>query len=316
LKVAFAGTPEFAVPALRALVGSAHVVVGVLTQPDRPRGRGRHVAPSPVKEIAIAHGLPLSQPASLKAAADRQDLLSWAPDVLVVVAYGLLLPDAVLGMPRLGCVNIHPSVLPRWRGAAPIQRALLAGDVETGVTIMQMDAGLDTGPMLLMRRTPIAAAETAGALHDRLAQLGGALLLEALDGLAQGTLAPQPQPAEGVCYAAKIDKSEGRIDWSCPAQAIDRQVRAFNPWPVAETRLPAAEAGQEGEPLRVHAARVAADGGSGTPGTVVEVAAAAVIVQCGSGRLALLSVQRSGRRVVAATDLANSLPLLGERLGP
>lgn len=302
-------------PALRALAGSRHPVVGVLTQPDRPRGRGRQLAASLVKEAALALGLPLSQPASLKGEADRQALQSWQPDVLVVVAYGLLLPAAVLGMPRLGCVNIHPSLLPRWRGAAPIQRALLAGDEETGVTIMRMDAGLDTGPMLLVRRTPIGATETAGALHDRLAQLGATLLLDALDGLAQGTLVPQPQPAEGVVYAAKIDKSEAAIDWTRSAEEIDRQVRAFNPWPIAETRLPGAQTG-EGEVLRVHSARIEARGAAGAaPGTLVEVAADAVIVECGTGRLGLLTVQRPGKRVVAAIDLAHSLPLLGLRLG-
>jgi methionyl-tRNA formyltransferase len=291
-----------------ALLGSGHGVVGVLTQPDRPRGRGRQITASPVKEAAVAHGLAISQPASLKGESDRLELLSWQPEVLVVVAYGLLVPAAVLAMPRLGCVNIHPSLLPRWRGAAPIQRAVLAGDPETGVCIMQMDAGLDTGPVLLERRTPIGVSETAGALHDRLAGLGAELLLAALDGLALGTLTPHSQAVEGVTYAAKIEKAEGRIDWTRSAQEIDQQIRAFNPAPVAETSL-------VGETLRIFEARVADVAGSGTPGAVVKGDGDSVLVQCGQGRLALLRVQRPGRRVVAATDLVHSLPLRGERLG-
>jgi methionyl-tRNA formyltransferase len=244
----------------------------------------------------------------LKSESDRRDLLSWQPEVLVVVAYGLLVPPAVLTLPRLGCVNIHPSMLPRWRGAAPIQRAVLAGDAETGICIMQMEAGLDTGPLLLTRTTPIGASETAGALHDRLASLGALLLLEALDGLALGRLVPRDQATLGVTYAAKIEKSEARIDWTRSAQAIDQQIRAFNPSPIAETSL-------LGESLRIFSAQVADLASSGEPGTVIEVRQDSVVVQCGQGRLALLGVQRPGRRVVAAKDLAHSRPLLGERLG-
>jgi methionyl-tRNA formyltransferase len=244
LRIAFAGTPDFAVPALESLLNSRHTVVGVLTQPDRPKGRGRQVAASPVKEKALAHGLPVSQPLTLKDEAGRADLVSWQPDVLVVVAYGLILPRPVLTLPRLGCLNIHASLLPRWRGAAPIQRAILAGDPTSGVTIMVMDAGLDTGPMLLKKEVAIARTDTGGSLHDRLGGIGASALLEALDGYSDGTLTPVPQPTEGVTYAAKLDKAEALIDWSRDALAIERQVRAFNPWPVAETRL-------DGEQLRV-----------------------------------------------------------------
>jgi len=307
LRVAFAGTPEFALPALEALLGSGHTVVGVLTQPDRPAGRGRHLASSPVKTAAVRHGLPVSQPQSLKSAEGRSDLSAWHPDVLVVVAYGLILPQAALDTPRLGCLNIHASLLPRWRGAAPIQRAILAGDARTGVTIMRMDAGLDTGPMLLQRSVAIEPGETAGSLHDRLARLGGAALLESLTDLAADRGRSTPQPDDGITYAAKIDKKEALIDWSESAEQIERRVRAFNPWPIAETRL-------DGEQLRIHRAR-AADGKSGPPGRIVELTHEGMIVACGSGQLIVTEVQRPGRRPVSAHDLANSLPLQDRRLG-
>jgi methionyl-tRNA formyltransferase len=325
LRVAFAGTPDFAVPALEALLSSGHSVVGVLTQPDRPKGRGRQIAASPVKVAAHAYGIHVSQPKSLKSEAGRAELAAWHPDVLVVVAYGLILPPAALALPRLGCINIHASLLPRWRGAAPIQRAILAGDSDTGVTIMLMDAGLDTGPMLLQKRMPIDPRDTGGSLHDRLATLGAAALLEGLDKLATGTLEPQPQPSAGVTYAAKIDKAEGLIDWSRGAIEIERQVRAFNPWPVAETRL-------DGEQLRVFAASAEdtsrdqpwpsaevigefRESAGSEPGTIVAVRDDSVIVQCGSGRLALHRLQRPGRRAVEARDFAHGVQLLGHRLG-
>jgi methionyl-tRNA formyltransferase len=244
MRIAFAGTPDFSVPALEALLGSTHEVVGVLTQPDRPKGRGRQIAASPVKETALAHGVPVSQPQSLKDEAGRADLASWQPDVLVVVAYGLILPRAALTLPRLGCLNIHASLLPRWRGAAPIQRAILAGDAKSGVTIMLMDAGLDTGPMLLKKEVLIARTDTGGSLHDRLAVVGASAILEALEGYSSGNLPAVPQPTEGVTYAAKIEKAEALIDWAQDAIEIERKVRAFNPWPVAESRL-------DGEQLRV-----------------------------------------------------------------
>jgi methionyl-tRNA formyltransferase len=309
LRIAFAGTPQFALPALRALVHSNHRVVGVLTQPDRPAGRGQQLRASPVKLLALDARLPLAQPASLKSPKDREALIQWAPDVLVVVAYGLILPPPVLALPRLGCVNIHGSLLPRWRGAAPIQRAILAGDPETGVTIMQLDAGLNTGPMLLERRRPIGSHDTAGDLHDALSELGAAALLEALDGLAAGTLKARAQPSEGVTYAPKIEKSEAPLDWSKKAFQLDAQVRAFNPWPIAETRM-------AGETLRVLQTRVAAaDGVEAAPGTLLGLADDGLRVACGEGVLAVRELQRAGKRPVSARDFANAVRLTGLRLG-
>jgi methionyl-tRNA formyltransferase len=309
LRIAFAGTPQFALPALRGLLASRHEVAGVLTQPDRPAGRGQNLRASPVKLLAQDAHLPLAQPATLKTDESRAELIRWAPDVLVVVAYGLILPPPVLALPRLGCVNIHGSLLPRWRGAAPIQRALLAGDPETGVTIMQLDAGLDTGPMLLERRLPIGAHDTAGDLHDSLAELGAAALLEALDGLVAGTLKPRAQPAEGVSYAPKIEKSEAPLDWSASASQLDRQVRAFNPWPIAETRF-------GGESLRVLQARVARTANSdAAPGTLLGLADDGLHVACGEGVLAVHELQRAGKRPVSARDFANAVRLAGMRFG-
>jgi methionyl-tRNA formyltransferase len=247
LRVAFAGTPDFALTALQSVAASRHTVVGVLTQPDRPKGRGRQLAASPVKIAALELGIPVSQPVTLKTEADRAELASWRPDVLVVVAYGLLLPRAALELPRLGCVNIHASLLPRWRGAAPIQRAILAGDAESGVSIMRMDVGLDTGPVFLERNVTISPQETGGSLHDRLATLGASAVVEVLDQLAEDRAVSTPQRAEGITYASKIDKTEAVIDWTRSAIEIERQVRAFNPWPIAETRL-------DGEQLRVYSA--------------------------------------------------------------
>lgn len=320
MRIVFAGTPEFAVPALAALFDSRHTVVGVLTQPDRPKGRGRQVAASPVKLAALSHHVPLLQPQSLKSAAERAELEAWRPDVIVVVAYGLILPQAVLDLPRLGCVNIHASLLPRWRGAAPIQRAVLAGDQETGVTLMLMDSGLDTGPMLLRENMNISPTDTAGSLHDRLSALGAPVLLRALEGLESGTLRAEPQPSEGVTYAAKITKAEARIDWTQSAEGIARKVRAFNPRPVAEARL-------DDEPLRIHAASVApaeaiSDLGQtaapagrfgSEPGTIALSRGGDVLVTCGSGTLLLTEVQRPGRRPVAGRDFANTHSLAGRR---
>jgi methionyl-tRNA formyltransferase len=310
LRIAFAGTPQFALPALRALLGSRHRVVGVLTQPDRPAGRGRELRASPVKLLAATvPGLPIAQPQTLKTEEGRAELARWAPDVLVVVAYGLILPPAALALPRLGCVNIHGSLLPRWRGAAPIHRAILAGDTETGVTIMQLDAGLDTGPMLLERRRPIGAHDTAGDLHDALSELGAAALIEALDGLAAGTLVARAQPADGVSYAPKIEKSEAPLDWSASATRLDRQVRAFNPWPIAETQL-------AGESLRVIEARIAeAAGFHGEPGTLLGLADDGLRVACGEGVLAVRQLQRAGKRPVSARDFANAVRIADQRFG-
>jgi methionyl-tRNA formyltransferase len=310
LRIAFAGTPQFALPALQALLKSRHQVVGVLTQPDRPAGRGQQMRASPVKLLALDAQVPLAQPPTLKTPESRAELAQWAADVLVVVAYGLILPPPVLALPRLGCVNIHGSLLPRWRGAAPIQRAILAGDAETGVTIMQLDAGLDTGPMLLERVRPIGSQDTAGDLHDALSELGAAALLEALDGLAAGTLKPRAQPAEGVSYAPKIEKSEAPLDWSVSAIHLDRKIRAFNPWPVAETRF-------AGESLRVLRARIAEPmGAHDAPGTLLGIAEDGLRVACGEGVLAVRELQRAGKRPVSARDFANAVRLAGLRFGP
>jgi methionyl-tRNA formyltransferase len=318
MRVAFAGTPEFAVPSLQALMRSPHRVVGVLTQPDRPRGRGQALTPSPVK-VAASGLVPVNQPAALRAEADRAQLAAWHPDVLVVVAYGLILPRDVLEIPRLGCVNVHASLLPRWRGAAPVERALLAGDETTGVTIMLMDEGLDTGPMLLQKSVAIGPQDTGGSLRERLADLGAALLLEALAGLAAGSLRPRPQPSAGATYARKLEKREAPIDWSRPAVQIERQIRAFQPWPVAETVQPDAAAGKPAR-LLVHAARIAtrapagvsttaADAGESAaqPGRIVEVNGnhqnGYVRVQCGVGCLDLLVLQRPGGSALPASVL-------------
>jgi methionyl-tRNA formyltransferase len=310
LRIAFAGTPQFALPALRALLKSTHRVVGVLTQPDRPAGRGQHLRASPVKLLATDHGLPVAQPSTLKTPEGRAELAKWTPDVLVVVAYGLILPQAALELPRLGCVNIHGSLLPRWRGAAPIQRAILAGDAETGVTIMQLDAGLDTGPMLLERSRSIGMHDTAGDLHDALAELGAVALIEALDGLAAGTLRARAQPAAGASYAPKIEKSEAALDWTASAIALDRQVRAFNPWPIAETRFGS-------ETLRVLRARVAESGGiHAEPGTLLGLADDGLRVACGEGVLAIRELQRAGKRPISARDFANAVRVAGLRFDP
>lgn len=268
---------------------------------------------SPVKQAAQAAGLPVEQPETLRTPQGREPLDRWKPDVLVVVAYGLILPVEALTLPRFGCVNIHASLLPRWRGAAPIQRAILAGDEETGTTIMLMDAGLDTGPMLLQKRMRIEPTDTAGTLHDRLAAQGAEALLEALADLEAGTARTQPQPEEGVTYAAKLEKSEARIDWYARASEIERKVRAFNPWPIAETRL-------NGEQLRILAATAEMEESTRLagqpPGTVLLISDRAFLVQCGMGRLAIHEVQRPGRRPVSARDFANSGAIrVGQKLG-
>jgi methionyl-tRNA formyltransferase len=311
LRVAFAGTPQFALPALEALLAH-HTVAGVLTQPDRPSGRGRLLTSSPVKELAQSRGVPLLQPPTLRSDAVRAQLAAWAPEALVVVAYGLILPPELLKIPRAGCVNVHASLLPRWRGAAPVQRAILAGDAETGVSIMLMDEGLDTGPVLLERRHTIARRDTGGSLLQALSRLGATALLEALEGLSAGTLRPRAQSSEGVTHAAKITKAEARIDWSRDAGDIERQVRAFNPLPMAEARL-------GGEQLRILSAQ-AVDSPPGArsdqePGTIKEVSGNSLLVLCGNGLLAIDEVQRAGRRPVAVRDFAHGQSLKGERLG-
>jgi methionyl-tRNA formyltransferase len=318
LRVAFAGTPEFAVPTLRALADSPHALVGVLTQPDRPAGRGRELADSPVKRLAKELDLPLSQPATLQSPEARALLASWATDALVVVAYGLILPPALLALPRLGCLNVHASLLPRWRGAAPVQRAILAGDAETGITIMQMDAGLDTGPILAQQRLPIDPQANSQQLLERLAQLGAALLLTTLEQAQTGLLRPRTQPDQGVSYAAKIDKAEARIDWRRGAEEIARQVRAFNPRPVAETRWlgqqlriwEAHAVGEAGAPVEAGAEAAAAQ-----PGDILGLEKERLMIQCGQGRLALMTLQLAGRRSVTAREFAGGRALAGSRLG-
>ncbi|HEY8540246.1 MAG TPA: methionyl-tRNA formyltransferase [Steroidobacteraceae bacterium] len=297
LSIVFAGTPEFAVPALEALLDSEHRIVAVYTQPDRPAGRGQKLAISPVKRCALEHGLHIEQPPKLRGAEEIARLAAFRPDVMVVVAYGLILPQAVLDIPRFGCINIHASLLPRWRGAAPIQRAIEAGDTETGVTIMRMDAGLDTGPVLLERRVPIEPTDTSASLHDRLSRLGADALIKALSGIADGTLTAKPQPSEGVTYAAKVTKEEARIDWRQPAIAIERRVRAFNPWPIAETTL-------QGQQLRIWEAVARPQSSDASPGQVIAVDDQGIHVATGVGTLVLTRVQLAGRKPTSGPDFA------------
>jgi len=317
LRIAFAGTPDFAVPALDALAASRHALVGVLTQPDRPAGRGRALTASPVKQRALQLGLPIDQPPRLATPGQRATLEHWAPELLVVVAYGLLLPQPVLSLPRLGCVNIHASLLPRWRGAAPIQRAILAGDAETGIAIMALEPTLDTGPVYATERVRIAPLETAGELQQRLAALGAAALLPVVDALAAGVARAVAQPPDGVTYAAKLRKEEAVIDWRQDATQIERQVRAFNPWPVAETTL-------AGERVRIWRARAqtgppalagARPAAVPVPGALLAGAAGAVRVACGSGVLQVDELQLPGKRVIHASDFAHARPLAGLRFG-
>ena len=315
MKVAFAGTPEFAQAALARLHAAGFTVPLVLTQPDRPAGRGMKLQPSPVKAFAVDHGLPVIQPRSLRldgkfpddAQAAREALRQAAPDVLVVAAYGLILPQWVLDLPPRGCLNIHASLLPRWRGAAPIHRAIEAGDTRTGITIMQMDAGLDTGDMLLVEALDIDAGDTTATLHDKLAALGARLIVEALDLAARGGLRRTPQPSEGVTYAHKIEKAEAAIDWTQPADMIERRIRAFDPFPGAVTTL-------AGEPLKLWRARVSE--GHGDPGEVLSSGGEALVVACGSGSLAVTQLQRAGGKRLPASQFVQAHPdLAGRMLG-
>jgi methionyl-tRNA formyltransferase len=301
--VAFAGTPDFAVPHLRACAMDGIEIVAVYTQPDRPAGRGRHLAPSPIKQAALESGYRVEQPETLKDANAQQTLRTLDLDLFIVVAYGLILPRKVLATPRRGCWNVHASLLPRWRGAAPIQRAILAGDRETGVCVMQMEAGLDTGPVLLERRVDIADDDTGGSLHDKLAARGSELLREALQRLLRGeTLNPRMQSSDGVTYAHKLDKAEARIEWSVDATSIERKVRAFDPWPVAEGDV-------GGERLRIWSA-TALPHTDAAPGTVVAASKLGIDIATGSGVLRIRELQRAGGRRVSAADFLNARPAL------
>ena len=305
LRVAFAGTPEFAACALEAILAVGYDVPLVLTQPDRPAGRGMKLTPSAVKQLALARGIAVDQPEKLRTEEQRARLAACAPDLLVVAAYGLILPKAVLELPRLGCLNIHASLLPRWRGAAPIHRAIEAGDAETGITIMQMDEGLDTGAMLLRRALPIAADDTTASLHDRLAALGGDCIVEALAALQCGQLSPTPQPAEGVTYAAKIGRAEADIDWSRPALEIERAMRAFDPFPGAVSTL-------RDTAVKCWKAQVVA--GEGEPGRVLAVDADGIVVACGRDALRCTVLQRPGSKRLPAREFLRGFPVsVGER---
>jgi len=316
MRVAFAGTPVFAALALQAIVAAGHEVVAVLTQPERPSGRGMKLQPSAVKALASRHGLSVLQPTGLRldgrfateAQAAQAALRAAAPEVMVVAAYGLLLPRWLLELPRHGCMNIHASLLPRWRGAAPIQRAIEAGDARTGITIMQMDAGLDTGDVLLARSLPIGSNDTSASLHDRLGELGAGLIVEALDRLSGGGLVAVPQPTEGVTHAVKINKREAALDWRAPAVLLERRVRAFDPFPGATLN-------DGGTTLKLWRAAVR-PAARGAPGVVLSTLPAPLVVACGDGGLELLELQRPGRRrLPAPLCFAGRAPVLGQQLG-
>lgn len=316
LKIIFAGTPEFSVPPLKALIESPHEVIAVYTQPDRPAGRGRKLTPSPVKLCAEAHGIPVYQPQRLKDAEDQQTLIDLQADLMVVVAYGLILPAAILQAPRLGCINIHASLLPRWRGAAPIQRSILAGDRETGITIMQMDEGLDTGDMLLKKTCPIHDDDTGASLHDRLSQLGAEALMEALPGIAAQSLHGEKQDDNLANYAEKLHKSEALVDWSRPASAIRAQVNAFNAWPVAQTPIDLKRNG-ESQMLRLWRAEVLPGSAQSdaTPGSVISCTKQGIDIVTGEGVLRVTQLQLPGKKPMDAPAFVNANDISGLQLG-
>lgn len=298
MRLVFAGTPDFAATALKALIAAGHTIVGVYSQPDRPAGRGRKLQPSPVKQVALDHEIPVFQPETLKTAEAQKQLADLKPDVMIVAAYGLILPKAVLDIPTHGCLNIHASLLPRWRGAAPIQRAIAAGDAETGITIMQMDEGLDTGAMLLKSLTAIDTSDTGGSLHDRLAELGGKAIIKALELLKKGELTGEPQNDDLACYASKLSKTEGHIDWATDATAIERLIRAFNPWPGTYTDL-------GDQRIRIHEARALVTDSDAFPGTVVHRDRDGIDIACGNGTLRITRLQLPGSRAQSVNDLIN-----------
>ena len=303
LRVVFAGTPEFARAALEAIATAGFNIVGVLTQPDRPAGRGLRAQPSPVKAWALANGLAVDQPQSLRAEAAQARLAALVPDVMVVAAYGLILPQAVLDLPRCGCLNIHASLLPRWRGAAPIHRAIEAGDLQSGITIMRMEAGLDTGPIVAVHPEPIGATDTTGTLHDRLALVGATAIVAALNRLQAGErLDGTVQPEEGVTYADKIRRDEAQIDWREPADVIARRIRAFDPFPIATLQL-------GGEPLKVWRAHGDARGMFAPPGTVLRAGPDGLDIACGSGRLGVFELQRAGGRRLPVDRFLQGYPI-------
>ncbi len=299
LRLIFMGTPDFAVPILDGLIDAGHEIVCVMSQPARPAGRGQRERPSPIQAFAEDRGLPVHTPKSLKAPEEQARFAALGADAAVVAAYGLILPKPILDAPRLGCINVHGSLLPRWRGAAPIQHAILTGDSQTGISIMQMDEGLDTGPVLLTEAVPIAAETTAGGLHDALAVLGRRLIVEALDGLVDGSLAAQPQPVEGVTYATKLGPDAGRLDWTRPARELDRMIRAFTPWPGTWFD-------HAGQRIKVLAARIAPGKVTGAPGSVLD---GAPTIACGSGALQLLRLQRPGKGAMDAPDFLRGYAL-------
>jgi methionyl-tRNA formyltransferase len=298
-KIIFAGTPDFAVAHLDTLLGSEHEVIAVYSQPDRPAGRGRKLTASPVKALAQQHHIPVYQPTNFKSDEAVAELQALNADLMVVVAYGLILPSVVLNAPRLGCINVHASLLPRWRGAAPIHRALLAGDQTTGVTIMQMDAGLDTGDMLVKSECPILATDTSEDLHDRLTSIGGLALLDALNQLASGTAAPEKQDDALANYAHKLEKAEGKIDWRQSADAIDRQIRGLTPWPGAYTRW-------QDDNVRIHRASIAKLETEKAPGSIIQLDNKSLSVATGQGVIQLEQLQMPGKKAMAVADVLNA----------